>query len=239
MEEKELLAGGYIRESCKLLNIDLIPYDIILLLAIWVVISDSFDINISDPDITIEEIKIEDTASIAQAARAKAVKGNRTAHTAFGASIITKGDKISWKFQVLSHAAFIIGIMNDNTLQKLQKEPDFKKIGDFTTQYGKGSGLWKGNLGGIGFYQGSVVKSPFRYGQLFTNKVRKNDKIIMTLDLTDEKDGKLSYSFETKATIEVPEGVSNVACGNVDINGHYRLAVSVWNGQSISIVLLS
>ena len=236
MEKEELVTFGYLRESCKSLNIDLLPHDIMIMLVIWVILCDSFDETLSDPMIEIGEYKTETDKNMVQTVSKKAAKYSNfqwpTRHSAFGRNIIEKGTQQSWKLQLImtdkmTKIEFIIGIIDNKILQRLQKEEDFEKIGDFTRSEVNGYGLWRGSFGNFLAYHGTNFPRDYAYAALFDSKFKHNDTITMTLDLTDDKCGSLSYFIETNKNVDVPTEISNVAFKEVDINSEYRLAVTL------------
>ena len=178
MEKEKLLAFGYIRENCKVMNIDLIAEDIIILLAIWVTICDSFDVYFSDPKIEIGEIEMEDGKMVVSTmSRIPRMVGEYdVSQTAFGKDIVKKGDVKTWKFQLLfkeenAKPEFLIGIIDDKILKRFKQTRFRDRVGDFTSSTTQGYGLWKGTTGAIRFYHKETGAKPYPYGQLFNYKL--------------------------------------------------------------------
>ena len=250
MEPKDWLTFGYIRESCKTLNIDPIPHDIVILVAIWVVVCDSFDKQSCDPQIETKEIllEVEDGKRKFQAISRKPMGYyGWSAHTAVGSYIIKNGCKQSWKFRSIrtnkmADIEFIIGIINTKKLHRLRKERDFDRIGEFTTQLLDGYGLYfvrRGRFSHFLFYHGNTYAtlSDYPYAILFNSRFRENDTITMTLDLTNEKGGKLIYLIETNENVEIPKSISNVAFNDIDVKSDYSLAVTLYrDGSMLALV---
>ena len=59
----------------------------------------------------------------------------------------------------------------------------------------------------------------------------------MTLDLSNDNGGKLSYLIDTKEEVQVAKDISNVAVNDIDINNEYRLAVTMWYARSMLALL--
>lgn len=237
------MVSGYVRNNCDSLNIEMIPNDIILLLAIWVTLSDSFDTTISDPEMEIKSIEIDPGVSVEAVSRKpiKTLGGWASAQTAFGKDIVKKGDVHSWRFQLVSKPAaeteFIIGIIDKYILEQMQNKPNFTAVSDFTGSDCKGYGLWKGTGGNLAYYHVSGASLPYAYAASFKYKFRTDDIISMTLDMRDAKNGTLSYTIDTKEDVNVPDNVSNIASSDVKVDGEYRLAISWYTGESMLALL--
>ena len=126
---------------------------------------------------------------------------------AFGFMVIGKGEKFEWNLKCQAKVTAMVGIIDIGNISN-----NMDKC--FTKYYGFAIYVYNGCL-----YGNDISNKPF-YGKPFS-------KITMTLDMTQEnykKYGVLSFALDG-----IDKGV---AFNNIDINGKYCMAVSVYDDPS-------
>ena len=189
------------REYCKHNSIDLLPSDIIELFVLWLSFCDRFVPDLSDDNIEI-------LGAECQQVKVRAGGGHYCA-TAVCKDIVKKGEKQSWKFQVVDKEV-ILGIMEDKVAVERAG-----KIRDFSSSKG-GYGLF---LSDMRKYLDDYNARVFEYAQQF--EVKENDIITMELDLTKDK-GVLTFTFHSK---EKPQITDNIFYDQFEVNKNWRAAV--------------
>eukprot|EP01084_Bolivina_argentea_P188452 324422_1 len=215
--KKELLVFGYIRLHCQIH----LPHDITKLFVEWIEWMDSFDTNKSHECFTFvtnRTLVKRDT------------KDTTMPHytSAFGETIVCKGDIQSWIFQVGS-VGFFIGIIEEEIVQT------YENIEDFTDAKHRGYGISlalanKYHACGYQGHESFGYAEQFALFRFFLNN-SKQLNVKMKLDLSQSNGmGLLSFIFDVPSKfcndkISTEGQYSNIAFDNIDVNKKYRAAV--------------
>eukprot|EP01084_Bolivina_argentea_P073621 133587_1 len=237
-KRKRLLVFGFIREYCQHDgNKIFLPNDVIQLFNAWLTFTDYFDKNKSNSEILIERITDNKQLQYQKITIKDVISDIFSYATAIGNTVIAKGQKYLWKFQMLTEARntdILIGIIDTNMF----KQND--EVDDFTNASWKGYGLY---LYSMLKYHASQNEhdGTFYYGEQFNYS--NNDIISMELDLTQTKSKCGILRFDTSATeketlTEFNRISDNVLYSNVDINKQYHMAVAIQRSYAEGIALL-
>ena len=233
--KKSLLAYGYARKYCKEQDIDCLPDDIVGLFVIWLSFCDRFDLNFIP--------SIMDLTSIDNKHQHLTIKPGNAGEfaSAFGQAIISKVTIFEWKFELNGPPLETqIGIIDNGMID------NDETIGDFADATWHGWGLYLRSM--YAYHDEDELNMGwhdkiFDYGKQF--KFKTGDIIIMTLDLTQEKNENGVLSFDIDAELieqnETEDEVvySQILYDDLDINKQYRMAVSMQRDTDEISLLLS
>ena len=219
----ELLVFGFVR---NLHQIDLLPTEIVLLFVVWFgLFMDKIDEDVSDKEIKVETIEGDDPHQI----RTRETSSNNSYMAAIGQSIIQKGQKQDWKMKLLSSQnQLVIGIIDDINITTRPRDA----IGLYFDDELHGYGISTVTSNKYHSYNEiGTGRQIFKYATQF--KIKKDDVITLTLDLSTEKStkGLLIYHVEKASINQAPAQIqysgeyTNIAF-KVDIDRKYRLAVA-------------
>ena len=232
------LVYGFVR---RLHEINLLPKDILSLIAqIFGRYGDKINKSLSD-DIYIKSSKSKDF-SYQMITRINDYGDNPKSYlTAVGDGIIIKGQKQVWKMKLVStDNTLVVGIVDSETIFLRDVIGQFydKKLG------GYGISTYTGAKYHNYEYPYTEGTEKFPYAQQF--KLGLGDTIILTLDLSQEESDKglLRYEVEKASNkskqnknkqtdednIKMDDKYTNIAF-EVDINGSYRLAISMYKSK--------
>lgn len=234
LSRKRLIINAYVRQNYS----SSIPTEIVELFISWTILIDCFDPTKHYKDIKIEQHlesqKITKMSSMSQYS------------SAFGTNKVSKGDMQSWTVQFKNRAEVIIGIIDNDVVEKKGNV-----INDFTDSeyngYGVTFSLDSGYSGNqklkLAKYHGRRDGSMKAYPSQFDIENDENINITMVLDMTTKQSDKGLLGFIVNANKRSNIAVvldtgkySNIAF-EVDINKTYRAAFGLWyKAESISIL---
>ena len=216
-----LLAYGYIKQCYKEFDSSLLflSDDIINLLAVWILLNDTFSNTNKSPLIVVSnDMDAEDQMSgIYQIAR-KTTKYPSTAEHVFGSNIFSKGHLIKWRFKYKKHWASQIGIIQQENMHKVSQGSDYLS----TSIGGDGYGLF--TLDGGSYHKDKCL------GKMLPAKITHDDIIEMELDLTSTKqeEGILSYTLNGKPGAPL--------FNHVDIDKKWVMALTLYGDDCVALI---
>ena len=209
-KRKNLLSFGFVREYCHRNNIEFPPEDVISLFALWLILGDRFDEDLSSEHIEFST-KYHDTYGEYQQ-----ITTDRW-QAAMGKIICKKGDKQAWSFKLEGNKRIMLGILDVSKSAMIRDE----HVQDFSSIPG-GYGLF---LHDMRKFYGSWELGYFEYSEQFN--LKGDDVISMELDLTKEK-GVLSFIFHSKLIDSaLSNAISNVFIDTIDTSKQWRAACTI------------
>ena len=210
---QELCVYGYIRNHC---NIDIPDVLKQLCLAMYLITIDKWSKQLSHASFQIDQENGHICPSIS---------GGGWKH-AFGSFLIKKGEIMTWSIKItnesierLDNRAVMYGISNISENDGWNKQSYGYHFCDLSfTGAGYGYDAWTGNT------QTSLTVQRNNYGPSWD----KDDIITMTLDMSGQKYGVLSYAINGKNL--------GVAFDQIDIDDKYRMTACIYYYDKLQLV---
>ena len=197
---KRLLVFGYVREYCKIKNIEFPPDDIVGLFLLWLLFTEHFDKHLSHPLMIIKSIDNE-TQNLSLN-----MEKTRTDdwYTAIGNTVIEKGEIYQWKFKthgpLFRLTEIILGVIENDMIDSN------KAIDDFTRELWNGWGLWIRAM--YRYHASDFNDGIYWYAKQF--KFKAGNTITMILDLSQD-DGILSFDIDADLDMSKDSNKSNLS----------------------------